>query len=134
MRCSHSLLACPQRSSASLATVVMSRLARARDDAILQPAAFTPIGATLLAVIKAAVLQLAVSVGGADTSFNEQSATTLFNLSASTIATQRLYDGGFSLPSKLPWPRARVLVNAILESLSAVRATESSAPASARYY
>ena len=51
-------------SSASLATVALSRLAQARDEAILQPLALAPTGASLLAQLKAAVLRLAVTVGG----------------------------------------------------------------------
>ena len=52
---------------------------------------------------RAAVLRLARSdVGGAGPSFQELSVATLFNLSASTVATRHLYDGGLSLPTALP--------------------------------
>lgn len=111
-------------SSASLALVALSRVGRVRDDEILQPAAQTPVGTTLIAYLKAVVLRVAQSaVGGAQPPFGELSVASLFNLSASAIATQRLYDGGLSLPSTLPWARAKALVNALLEGVSAVRGT-----------
>jgi len=110
--------------AAPLMIVVLSRLARARDDGILAPISATPIGVTLLSLLKAAVSRVAVSTGGADPSFNDQSTTSLFNLSASGIASMRIYDGGISLPSKLPWPKARALTLALLESLNSVRTTD----------
>ena len=111
-------------SSVALAFVVLSRLVQSRDDAILQSAASTPVGASILAMLKAVTLRVATSVGGADAALNEVNMASLFNLSASAIATQRLYNGGLSLPSKLPWPRARALVNALLESVNAARTTD----------
>ena len=112
-------------SSVALGLVALSRVAQVRDDDILQPAAQTPVGASLIALLKAAALRVARSdAGGADPSFDELSVASLFNLSASVVATQRLYDGGLSLPAKLPWPRAKALVNAMLGALNAVRATD----------
>ena len=111
-------------SSASVALVALSRLVQAKEDLILQPAAQTPIGSFVLPLLRAAVLRVATSVGGADATFNEVTANSLWNLSASVVATQRLYDGGLTLPSKLPWPRARALVGALLDALNAARATE----------
>ncbi|MDC0526075.1 hypothetical protein OAO87_03655 [bacterium] len=97
-------------SSVSVALVTLSRLVQARDDDILQLASQTPIGTSVLALLRAAVLRVATSVGGADASFNEVTAISLWNLSASVVASQRLYDCGLSLPTKLPWPRARAHV------------------------
>ena len=111
-------------SSASLALVALSRVARARDEPILQPASQTPVGSALLSLLKAAVLRVALAVGGADGSLNAQSVTSLFNLSGSGVATQRLYDGGLSLPSKLAWPKAKALVSALLDALNAARGSE----------
>ena len=85
-------------SSASIALVALSRLMQSRDDGVLQPAAQTPMGASMLSLLKAAVLRVATSVGGADAGFNELTATSLWNLSASVVANQRLYDGGFRYP------------------------------------
>jgi len=93
-------------------------MARARDDGILQPASQSPVGSALLTLLKAAVLRVAVTVGGADPSLNAQSTTSLFNLSGSGVATRRLYDGGISLPSKLPWAKAKTLVGTMLDALS----------------
>lgn len=112
-------------SALRLVLVALSRLMRTRDDSILEQAAATPMGVATLAVLRSAMLRIAVSVGGADPSLNEQSMTTLFNLSASTIAVQRLYDSAtLSLPSKLPWPNAKALVGALLNSLAAARTAD----------
>ena len=110
-------------SSASIALVTLSRLIQARDDDILLAASQTPIGASVLLLLRSTVLRVATSVGGADASFNEMTAASLWNLSASVVASQRLYDGGLSLPSKLPWPRARALVTALFESVNLARTT-----------
>ena len=107
-------------SSATLVIVALSRVAQVRDEVILQRAAQTPTGMTLVALLRAMVLRVALSdVGGAVSSFSELSAASLFNLGASVVANQRSYDGGLSLPAKLPWQRAKALVNAVLEALSA---------------
>ena len=111
-------------SSAQIALVALSRVAQARDEAILQTAAQTPAGVALLALLKAAVLRVAVTVGGADPSLSSMSVMTLFNLSGSGVASQRLFDGGLSLPTKLPWPQARALVAALLNALNAARASD----------
>jgi hypothetical protein len=83
-----------------------------------------PVGSWLLAQLKAVVRSVALTAGGARPSLNEHSIASLFNMSASSIAIQRLYDGGLSLPFNLPWPRARALVSALLEGLNAARTTE----------
>ena len=112
-------------SALALRFVALSRLMRTRDDPILEQAATTPMGVATLAVLRSAMQRVAVSVGGADPSLNEQSMNTLFNLSASTIAAQRLYDSAtLSLPSKLPWPNAKALVGALLNSLAAARTAD----------
>ena len=80
-------------SSASLALVALSRIARARDDGILQPASQTPVGSALLSLLKAAVLRVALAVGGADGSLNAQSVTSLFNLGGSVIAADHARRG-----------------------------------------
>ena len=112
-------------SALALRLVALSRLMRTRDDPILEQAAATPMGVATLAVLRSATQRIAVSVGGADPSLNEQSMITLFNLSASTIAVQRLYDSAtLSLPSKLPWPNAKALVTALLHSLAGARTAD----------
>ena len=45
--------------------------------------------------------RVAIAVGGATPALREQSVATFFGLSASTVATRRLYDGGLSLPTAL---------------------------------
>ena len=102
-------------SAATLALIAVSRLVRARDESILQQAAASPVGLSLLGALRAAVLRLAST---ANASLNEQSISTLFNLSGSTVASKRLYDGGLSLPQKLPHASAKALVNAMLEALN----------------
>jgi hypothetical protein len=75
-------------STAILTLVVISRLAQARDEGILQTASVTPVGISLLALLNEAVVRVAVGVGGAVLSFSAQSATTLLGLSGSTVASQ----------------------------------------------
>jgi hypothetical protein len=70
------------------------------------------------------MLRVALTTAGADASLNDQSMATLFNLSASTIHAKRLYDGGLSLPSKLPHARAKTLVTAMLDALNAARTSD----------
>ena len=93
---------CTRDSSSSLALVALSRIARARDEPILQSAAQTPVGATLLS-LKAAVLSVAVSVGRADPSLSTQSTSSLFNLSGSGMATHWLR-GPFQFMMKFARP------------------------------
>ena len=73
-----------------------------------------------LASLRAAVLRVAVAAGGADASLNETSVATLFNLSGSSFDRQARYDGAsLTLPSRLPWPKAKALVRVMLDSLAA---------------
>ena len=111
-------------STTVLMLVAISRLAQTRDEGILQTASVSPVGVSLLALLKEAVVRVAVGVGGAASSFNAQSATTLFGLSGSTVASRARYDSGVSLPDKLSWERGRALVGAMLDSLNVVRLTE----------
>ena len=110
-------------SSVSVRLVVLSRLVKVRDEQLLVPAAAGPIGIALLAALREAVRRVAIAVGGAAPTLHEQSVATFFSLSASTVATRRLYDGGLSLPTALPWGRAKALLAALLESLGRVQTT-----------
>ena len=111
-------------SSLAVRLVSLSRLMQARDDEILHPAAQSPVGIAVLDALRAAVLRVAIAVGGADPAMSAMQVTTLFNLSASHVATKRLYDGGLSLPSKLPWDRAKALLAALLDSLTSARGAD----------
>ena len=51
-----------------------------------------------------------------DAALSEANVATFFNQSGSTIASQRLYSGGLSLPTRLPWASARALLAALLDS------------------
>ena len=73
-----------------------------------------------LACLRAAVLRVAVVAGGADTSLNETSVETLFNLSGSSFDRQARYDrASLTLPSRLPWPKAKALLRVMLDSIAA---------------
>jgi hypothetical protein len=111
-------------SSVALALVALSRLVRSRDEPTLVGVARSALGQAVLAALRAATLRVALAVGGADPSLGDAQITTLFNLSASHIATRRLYDGGLSLPTKLPWPRAKELVAGLLDALANARLTQ----------
>ena len=68
-------------SSFAVRLVALSRLMRVRDEPILDAAAQSPIGVAVLAELRALVLRVAVSVGGADPALMGVSIATLFNLS-----------------------------------------------------
>ena len=119
----HSVARLASDSSVSVRLVVLSRLVKVRDEQLLVPAAAGPIGIALLAALREAVRRVAIAVGGAAPTLHEQSVATFFSLSASTVATRRLYDGGLSLPTALPWGRAKALLAALLESLGRVQTT-----------
>ena len=112
----------PRDSSSSISLVAISRLIQVRDESILQVAAAAPIGVAVLAALNAAVLRVALATELADhAAFDESSVQTFLNLSASTVASQHLYQGGLSLPSKLPWPKAKRLLTVMLEALTHAR-------------
>ncbi len=114
-------------SAAPVWRVAVSRLLRVRDEALLSSAATSSIGSAVLAALLPAVLRVALAEGGASAELTGVNLATLFNLSASHVAVQRLYDGGLSLPSRLPWPNAKALLAALLESLAAARQMETGA-------
>jgi len=109
-------------SSAAVRLVVLSRLMRTREEVIVEASARTPLGQAVLHGLRGSALRVAIAVGGADASLGEAQVATLFNLSASHVATKRLYDAGLSLPSKLPWPNAKALLAALLAAVSVFRA------------
>ena len=113
-------------SSAAVRLVALSRLLQVRDESILTSAAATPIGTALLNAIHSALLRIAVK-GGATAALSEASVATFWNLSASTIANRHLYDGGLSLPTALPWRRAKALLAVLLESVGGARTTSDGA-------
>ena len=110
----------PTDSASRLVLIALSRLLRTQDEMMLTQAAGSPVGSAFLASLRAAVLRVAVVAGGADTSLNETSVETLFNLSGSSFDRQARYDGAsLTLPSRLPWPKAKALVRVMLDSIAA---------------
>ena len=87
---------------------------------MLAHAAASPIGAAFLDSLRASVLRVAVAAGGADPGLSAISVDTLFNLSGSTFASSSRYNGSsLTLPSRLPFARAKALLRAMLDSLAA---------------
>ena len=110
----------PTDSASRLVLIALSRLLRTPDEMMLTQAAGSPVGGAFLASLRAAVLRVAVAAGGADAGLNETSVATLFNLSGSSFDRQARYDGAsLTLPSRLPWPKAKALVRVMLDSLAA---------------
>ena len=110
----------PTDSASRLVLIALSRLLRTQDEMMLTQAAGSPVGSAFLASLRAAVLRVAVAAGGADAGLNETSVDTLFNLSGSSFDRQARYDGAsLTLPSRLPWPKAKALVRVMLDSLAA---------------
>jgi hypothetical protein len=110
-------------SSAPVRLVAISRLVHAKDADIVATAANGPTGSALLSALKASVLRVAVAVGGADAALSESNVDALFNLSASAVQARHLYEGGLSLPSRIPHARAKALLGALLDALTKVRNT-----------
>jgi len=108
-------------SSQAVWLVALSRLLRLRDETLLGAAAASPVGAAVVNALLPVVLRVALAEGGAESTLNAGNLLTLFNLSASHAASQRLYEGGLSLPSRLPWESAVALLAAFFHSLSAAR-------------
>ena len=108
-------------SSLSVRMVLLSRLMRTRDEIMLEEAARSPVGEAVLAQLRSLFLRLALAAGGIDPSLSEAQILTLFGLSGSTVAAQRLYDSGLTLPGKLPWQRAKALLSVFLDALAATR-------------
>ena len=110
----------PTDSASRLVLIALSRLLRTPDEMMLTQVAGSPVGGAFLASLRAAVLRVAVAAGGADAGLNETSVATLFNLSGSSFDRQARYDGAsLTLPSRLPWPKAKALVRVMLDSIAA---------------
>jgi hypothetical protein len=110
-------------SSSSVRLVVLSRVTGARDLPILEPMAATAVGQALIIGLQGIVLRAALRAGLASPQMDASNVLTLFNLSGSHVHSQRLYDGGLSLPSRLPHAAARKLLAALLDALAAARST-----------
>lgn len=111
-------------SSASVRLVALSRLLATKTETVLEASASTATGAAFIAALQAVVLSVAVRVAGASPQLDETNVRAFFNLSASHIAQQRLYEGGWVLPSRLPHRSAKALLVGLLDALSAIRTTE----------
>ena len=110
----------PTDSALRLVLIALSRLLRTPDEMMLTQVAGSPVGGAFLASLRAAVLRVAVAAGGADAGLNETSVATLFNLSGSSFDRQARYDGAsLTLPSRLPWPKAKALLRVMLDSIAA---------------
>ena len=70
----------------------------------------------MLAALKALFLRVAVMAEGVEPTLSASNVESLFALSGSHVAAKRLYDGGLSLPSKLPHRRAKELLGALYEA------------------
>ena len=103
--------------------VALSRLLATREDLMLGAALQTPTGQAVAAAVQALVLRVAAASGVAAAALDAGNVQSLFNLSASHVAQQRLYDGGLMLPSRLPHANAKRLLAALLDALTAERAT-----------
>ena len=110
--------------------VAVSRIAKTRDEAILNVAAASPMGTALLDALRPVVQRVAGTVAGSALTLAQM--ITLFNLSASHVASRRLYDSGLTLPSKLPWPQAKELLAAFLAALTTAVVSESGTRVAAR--
>ena len=109
-------------SSSPIKLVALSRLVRSADVSNLEDIADSAAGRALLAALRRVTLEVAVASGRAN-HLNANQVLTLFNTPASAIHSQQLYAQQLSLPSKLPHPFARQLLDVLLEAIGAARAT-----------
>jgi hypothetical protein len=91
---------------------------------LLENVDVSAMGVRVLAALKALFLRVAVMAEGVEPTLSASNVESLFALSGSHVAAKRLYDGGLSLPSKLPHRRANELLGALYEAVAAVRLTE----------
>ena len=110
-------------SSSPIKLVALSRLVRSADVSNLEDIANSAAGKALLAALRRVTLSVASASGQADPQLNATQIETFFNTPASTIHSQHLYATHFSLPSKMPHPFARKLLDELLDVLSAARAS-----------
>ena len=115
-------------SSHPVRLVALSRLVRSNDEATLAAVTTSAVGVALLTALRRITLRVALASGRADPTLSETQVDTFFNSPASTVHTKRLYDQQLSLPSKLPQPQAKALLEALLEAIGAAHAS----PAGAR--
>ena len=107
--------------STALHLIALSRLVRAKDEGTLRRAASSPIGVAVVAALRALTLRVASSADGLGSQLNEANMLTMFNLSGSSTKYESQYGSFGSLQARLPWPRYRALVSALLEALTASR-------------
>ena len=107
--------------STALHLIALSRLVRAKDEGTLQRAASSPIGVAVVAALRALTLRVASSVDDLSSLLNEANMLTMFNLSGSSTKYENQYGSFGSLQARMPWPRYRALVSALLEALTASR-------------
>ena len=110
-------------SSSPIKLVALSRLVRSADVSNLEHIAESAAGKALLAALRRVTLSVASTSGQADPQLNATQIETFFNTPASTIHSQQLYGTHFSLPSKMPHPFARKLLDELLDALGAARAS-----------
>ena len=109
-------------SSNPIKLVALSRLVRSADEANLSAIAASAAGEALFAALRRVTLEVAVASGRAN-HLNANQVLTLYNTPASAIHSQQLYAQQLSLPSKLPHPFAKQLLDVLLEAIGAARAT-----------
>lgn len=114
-------------SSTRLGLISLSRIMRARDDSVLAAAAISPAGASLLRALRDLLQRIAVTVGGASPQLGDVQVATFFSMAGSAIANRRQYEGGLTLPSVLPFERARLLVRVLLDALNTARLNDNGA-------
>ena len=108
--------------SAPVALIALSRLMRVKDAGILERVAASPMAAAVLAALRASVLRVAASAPGVGPGLSESNVATLFNLPGSATRYLSQYGGAFgALQSRLPWPRFKQVVAALLDALTVAR-------------
>ena len=108
--------------STAIALIALSRLMRVKDAQILESVAASPLASAVLAALRASVLRVAAVAAGVGPGLSEANIATLFGLPGSSTKYQSQYGGSFgSLQSRLPWPRFRQVVTALLDALTSAR-------------
>lgn len=111
-------------SSSSIRLILISRLARTRDEALADRMAASPICVAFLLAIRSLVQRIGVRLEGVSPLLSESNVQNLLNLPGSASKYESQYGQQIgTLQSRLPWSKFRKLTSALLNAVTAARQT-----------
>ena len=122
----------PIDSANTVRIVALSRVMATREDFILEASAATQLGVAFITSLQQVVVRVAIAVGGATPALTLLNIQSFFGMSASNVRIAKWYDANLTLPSRLPHANAKKLLEALLETLSALHADQTTYPITQR--